>query len=189
MKNHSMIFDDFFENPEEVKRMIDAAPMKDIKFGLDGVTYPNITELPHPVFMNARDNLEQIFGPITPKVWFARYSFENSKPPHWAHSDREISQYLALVYLSEGPPPSGTFALRHQALGFETHPTKEDERKALIEDSNNLEAWDFTFECPAKFNRLLILNNDFIHAAGNPYGTTKEDGRLVISLFFDIGSN
>lgn len=174
--------------PKDTKARIDSVPMEDIKHS-DGVVYPNIARLPFTVEDELKRNLENIFGPITPVLSFARYSFETQIPPHWAHSDREISEFIALIYLSEGPSPSGTFALRHQELGFETHPTKEEDRNALIEDSNKLEMWDFTFECPAKFNRLLILNNDLIHAAGRSYGTTRDDGRLVISCFFNIGAS
>jgi hypothetical protein len=45
-----------------------------------------------------------------------------------------------------------------------------------------------TFECPAKFNRCFILDASLIHAALGEYGETKEDGRLVISVFFNVGN-
>ena len=186
MINHSMVFENFFEDPIKTKELIDAEPMGNVKYEHDGVVYPNIALLPERVWQETLTNLQKIFGPIMVKTFFARYSFENVKPPHWAHSDREISEYLAIIYLSDSVEYSGTVTLKHKALGFETHPSNIEERKALIADANNLDAWDFVFEFPAKINRLLILNTNLIHAAGRSYGTTKEDGRLVISVFFDV---
>jgi len=186
MKNHSMIFDDFFEDPIKIKALINSAPMEDIKYA-DGVTYPNIVRLPLAIENEVTQNLKQIFGPITVEICFARYSFEDVIPPHWAHSDHEIAQYIALVYLSDGDLEAGTYVLKHRDLGFETHPREKIFRDALIEHANDRKKWFPTFLAPAKFNRLVILNTELIHAAGESYGTTREDGRLVLSVFFNIG--
>ena len=184
MKNHSMIFDEFFDDPMAVKRSIDAEPINDIKYQ-DGVVYPNIAMLPAKVENEILAKLRTVFGPITPKLMFARYSFEHTNPPHWAHSDREIAEFLALIYLSEDfRPQVGTAVVRH-ALGFETHPTDPERQKLLIEHANRKELWEVVYECPARFNRMFVLNADLLHASMGEFGKTKEDGRLVVSVFFD----
>lgn len=188
MKNHSMVFDDFFKDPNETKKQINAAPMADEKYK-DGVTYPNITRLPADVVAEIATNMKTLVGPaFTPVLSFARYSFKDTNPPHWAHSDREIAQFLALIYMNPDPEAekSGTVCLRHKERGFEYHPESIEDQKILLEHANEFEAWDMTFACPAKYNRCLILNADLIHAAMGEYGSTREDGRLVISVFFNL---
>lgn len=181
-----MIFDDFFADPVRVREIIHAAEMKDIEYS-DGVTYPNITLLPEEVEKETIQNLESVFGPITPVISFARYSFAGGKPPHWAHSDREIAEFLALIYLSHDGGHFGTSVLNHKEFTIDQHPDNDFGKKVLLEDANRKEAWKIVYTCPSKFNRLFVLNADLIHAAMGEYGKDKDDGRLVISVFFNLG--
>lgn len=188
MKNHSMIFDDFFKEPKRARALINQMEMRDEKYK-DGVTYPNISRLPESVLDEIYTNMQFIVGPaFTPVLSFARYSFKGGNPPHWAHSDRNIAQFLGLIYLNEDAEAQrlGTCTLRHKELGFESHPDGEFERDILIGHANKRDMWEVTFECPAKFNRCLILNADLIHAAMGEHGSTKADGRLVVSCFFNL---
>lgn len=182
-----MIFDDFFSDPAGVRADIDAADMADIKYQHDGVVYPNIVLLPASVREEVVRGLERVFGPIAVELAFARYSFKDTKPPHWAHSDREIADFLALIYLSQGDEAAGTACVRHKIHKIETHPTSEFHKRVLIDHANKRDQWDVTFNCPEKFNRLLILNTELVHAAMGEYGAGREDGRLVISVFFNAG--
>lgn len=186
---HSMIFDDFFTDPNQVKKLINAEPMRDEKYD-DGVIYPNITRLPEAVLAEIQYKLMSFFGPSIDLVLaFARYSFENVTPPHWAHSDRNIAQYVGLIYMNENHSEFGTATLRHAELGFEKHPQTEFHKRILLSHANARQEWEITYKCPAKFNRLFVLNADLIHAALGEYGTTKEDGRLVVSVFFNAGKH
>lgn len=180
-----MIFDNFFDDPKRAKALISTVEIEDVKYS-DGVVYPNIARLPQSVNDEIVENLERVFGPIIPVISFARYSFENTKPPHWAHSDREISQFLALIYMSEDKGEYGTCTVKHRALDFETHPHDELRRQTLLSHANKRDEWEITFTCPSKFNRLFVLNADLIHAALGEYGKDKRDGRLVISVFFNL---
>lgn len=185
MKNHSMIFDDFFKDPRRAKALINMQEMKDIPY-VDGVTYPNIAQLPPSVHQEMCDNLRTVVGPAFKEVIsFARYSFESTHPPHWAHSDHEIAQFLALIYLNESEE-LGTCCLKHSELGFETHPQTDFHKQVLISHANYRQEWEQTFVCPGRFNRCLILNTELIHAAVGQFGSTRDDGRLVISVFFNL---
>ncbi len=183
MKTHSMIFDDFFKDPYRAKALINQMDMSDETYK-DGVTYPNIARLPESVVDEIYTNMAFIVGPaFQPVLSFARYSFEGGNPPHWAHSDRQIANYLALIYLSEG---AGTCVLRHKAMDFESHPESELKRAILLSHANKRDEWEVTYECPGRFNRCFILNADLIHAAVGEYGFTRRDGRLVVSVFFNL---
>jgi hypothetical protein len=188
MKNHSLIVDDFFINPKRVKELIDQEDIQDYKFS-DGVVYPGIIKLPTTVHDELYVNMQAVFGPRFKEVLsFARYSFEHTKPPHWAHSDGNIAQFIGLIYLNEDKNAQlyGTCTLRHNKYGFETHPKNDFEKDILLKQANSRSEWKITFKCPAKFNRLFCLSADLIHAAMGQYGKTKADGRLVLSVFFNL---
>ncbi len=183
-----MIVDDFFKDPRQVRTLLDMSEMSDIKFS-DGVTYPNIVILPNEIENEIRENVISLMGPHFKKVLsFGRYSFENTKPPHWAHSDFNIAQFLLLIYLTPGTQAEefGTCTLEHIATGMETHPKTEAEKEILLSEANKFDAWQIKDICRAKFNRAYFLNASLIHAAIGEHGKDRSDGRLVISVFFDL---
>lgn len=183
-----MVFDDFFDDPIRAKALIDMEEMTDELYS-DGVVYPNIIRLPDSVRDEIGQKMQFAVGPGFREVLsFGRYSFIHTNPPHWAHSDYNIAQYLALIYLSHAPNPGwpGTVLLKHRVLGFESHPDNELRKDILLNEANSKDQWQVMFECPSKFNRAFLLNAAIIHAAGPAYGLTKTDGRLVISVFFNL---
>lgn len=183
-----MIIDEFLADPNRARALINQMEMRDEKYA-DGVTYPNIAMLPESVSREIHQNMEMLVGPMfSPVLEFARYSFADVQPPHWAHSDRNIAQFLALIYLTtdRAAEKYGTVCLKHKELKFSTHPVNNVQKDILLTQANQKDAWEVVFECPGKFNRCLILNADLIHAAAGEYGTGKEDGRLVVSVFFNL---
>lgn len=183
-----MIVDEFFSDPHYTRQLINSVEMRDEKYD-DGVTYPNIARLPDAVENEILRNMKFVVGHgFSPVLQFARYSFKGVTPPHWAHSDRNISQYLALIYLNDNKEAGkfGTVTLKHKQFGMEHHPTTDLLKDVLITHANKKDEWLVTFECPGTFNRCLILNADLIHASRGEFGSTKDDGRLVVSVFFNL---
>jgi len=71
-----------------------------------------------------------------------------------------------LIYLNKSEIQiPGTATLKHKYLGFETHPQTKEHKKALLDEANQKEQWEITYQCPEKYNRAFILNSDLIHAA------------------------
>ncbi len=183
-----MIVENFFEKPRIVRDILDMSEMKDHKFS-DGVTYPNIVKLAEVIQLEVDDNMMKLFGPMyKPVLSFGRYSFENTKPPHWAHSDRNIAEFLVLIYLTPGREAEefGTATLEHISTGLTSHPNNETERALVLNEANKQDAWRIDHVCRAKFNRAFILNANLIHAALGECGTERNDGRLVITQFFNL---
>lgn len=188
MNLHSQIYDNFFEDPLHVRDLIHEAPMAD-HTASDGVTYPGITVLPTPVHKEMTDKLKTLLGPgFEENVSFARYSFETMQPPHWAHSDRNMTQFLCLIYLNpvNTPESYGTYLVRHKRYGFETHPQTDGHKQILMRDSNEFSKWNTVFYCPSKLNRAFVLNASYLHASAGRFGKTREDSRLVITCFFNL---
>ena len=110
--------------------------------------------------------------------------------------------YSGILYLSRPedcatPLAGGTDFFRHKRTGLEAVP--QDPAKiaasgygdinALVEDvvnkdTANAAKWERTMRVPARFNRLLLFSPWQFHNAAPGFGTTPEDSRLVMLLFF-----
>jgi hypothetical protein len=110
--------------------------------------------------------------------------------------------YSGILYLSRPedcarPDAGGTDFFRHRRTGLEAVP--QDPAKiaasgygdinALVEDVVNRDTtlpgkWERTMRVPARFNRLLLFSPWQFHNAAPGFGSTAEDARLVMLLFF-----
>ncbi len=112
--------------------------------------------------------------------------------------------YSGILYLSRpedctGPLAGGTDFFRHKRTGLEAVPTDPakiaatgyDDINALVEDvvnkdTTNPARWERTMRVPVRFNRLLLFSPWQFHNAAPGFGTTAEDSRLVMLLFFGV---
>lgn len=115
--------------------------------------------------------------------------------------------YSGILYLSRPedcarPGAGGTDFFRHKRTGLEAVP--QDPAKiaasgyadinALVEDVVNKDTtlpakWERTLRVPARFNRLLLFSPWQFHNAAPGFGTTPEDSRLVMLLFFGLAKS
>lgn len=115
--------------------------------------------------------------------------------------------YSGILYLSRPedcarPDAGGTDFFRHRRTGLEAVP--QDAAKiaasgyadinALVEDVVNKDTghpakWERVMRVPARFNRLLLFSPWQFHDAAAGFGTTPEDSRLVMLLFFGVVQN
>jgi len=90
----------------------------------------------------------------------------------------------------------GTYFFRHRATGTEHAPTtttdlllckaktaQEALDRILGADSNEPARWEPTVTVPMQFNRLVLFRPLLWHSAGDGFGDSVENGRLV-QLFF-----
>lgn len=110
--------------------------------------------------------------------------------------------YSGILYLSHPedcakPGAGGTDFFRHRRTGLEAVPQDPAKIAAsgysdintLIEDVVNKDTtlpakWERTLRVPARFNRLLLFSPWQFHNAAPGFGSTPEDARLVMLLFF-----
>lgn len=110
--------------------------------------------------------------------------------------------YSGILHLSRPedcarPDAGGTDFFRHKRTGLEAVPQDPAriaasgyaDVNALIEDVVNKDTclparWERTLRIPARFNRLLLFSPWQFHNAAPGFGTTPEDARLVMLLFF-----
>lgn len=114
--------------------------------------------------------------------------------------------YSGILYLSRPedcarPDAGGTDFFRHRRTGLESVPQDPARIAAsgyadvntLIEDVVNKDTclpakWERTLRIPARFNRLLLFSPWQFHNAAPGFGTTADDARLVMLLFFGAKS-
>lgn len=111
------------------------------------------------------------------------------------------SWWSGILYLSRPQDcRGGTEFFRHRRSGSERAPLDLREARAMgyesmqaahhdiIErDSNDDAAWEMTMRVPMRFNRLVLLRPWLWHTAGEAFGDTLENGRLVYLMFFASG--
>lgn len=188
MKQHSMIIDDFLDKPQNTRDLLLEQPMVDY-LAEDGVTYPGIIKLPGSVEDEIYFKLNYLFQKRVDRkcTMFARFSFNQMNPPHWAHSDFNMTQFVGLLYLSPADYPNdGTHLVRHKETGMETHPEDDEQKNILLSQTNDRDKWDIVFTCPSRFNRMFILNAHYLHAAATKFGDSKSNSRLVCTTFFNL---
>lgn len=112
------------------------------------------------------------------------------------------ASYSGILYLSRPedcarPDAGGTDFFRHRRTGLEAVPQDPvqiaasgySDINALIADVVNTDTtlpakWERVLRVPARFNRLLLFSPWQFHNAAPGFGTTPEDARLVMLLFF-----
>lgn len=183
---HSQIYDGFFNDPDFVRSSLLKEPMNN-EVASDGVTHPGIVKIPPFLHNDLLLKLNQIYGPVEINLAFARHSYESMPPPNWAHSDMNMTQYVGLVYLSPVDYPwDGTHFCRHKLTKLETHPENEAQMQTLLQDGGDPKRWLITYTCPSRYNRMFMFNAKHIHAAAYRFGDTRDNSRLVLSVFFNI---
>jgi hypothetical protein len=110
------------------------------------------------------------------------------------HSDSQ--QYAAVLYLTpDAPPEGGTWLLRSKETGLRvvTEATAREiqldvnQAMLLTYEGKLLDptAWYIVDSIGNVYNRLVLWDAHYIHAAGEYFGNTINNGRLFQIFFFD----
>lgn len=108
------------------------------------------------------------------------------------------AHWSGILYLSKPEDcRGGTEFFRHIATGTDRAPfddgeaqqwgyasAKEMTRDVLERDGIDDAKWELTMRIPMRFNRLLLLRPWLWHTAGENFGDSLENGRLVYLMFF-----
>jgi hypothetical protein len=172
----------------------DHADFRDRRSEQDGVVYPNLhLDLPGHVDAEIQERLEQAMGrPVHRRITFMRLSPKGVKAPHQAHSDEIMGQYSLMLYLNrqeDTPRGAGTSFVQHVEQDFRSTPQNERGARAWERDTNRRDAWLVYEHCASAPNRACIFDARLMHRAEptTGFGRTAQDGRLVLTSFFDTG--
>lgn len=196
-----IVFDDFYEDPMEVRRAalkLDYPPPEQrpnypgrnskqqlVIGGLDEIVSKMVNE-PLVGAKNAAhcycrsavaadDDNRRYNVHIDPEAWWSGILYltlpEHCQGGTEFYRHKETASDRAPVYPHE--------LAKHKARNF------GDAGDAIIQrDSMDMSKWEHLMTVPMRFNRLILLRPWFWHTAGKSFGTTIENGRLVHLFFF-----
>jgi hypothetical protein len=112
------------------------------------------------------------------------------------------SHWSGILYLSKPEDcRGGTEFFRHRESDSERAPWSDQEAMqrfgapsakqwtadVMDRDTNDDSKWEMTMRVPMRFNRLVLLRPWLWHTAGESFGNSLADGRLIYLMFFRSG--
>jgi len=197
MPTSLIIVDDFLDDPMPLREAALRLTFPDLQGAFPGrnsVERINIEGLDQAV---SRIVGEPVQGQDHPQSHAkCRVSLARDKGRAKVHVDP--SHWSGILYLTlPGDCRGGTEFFRHRATGTERAPyndaeaakyaypsAKEMVDRIITDDGKDDAKWEMTMRVPMRFNRLILLRPWLWHTAGESFGDTLENGRLVYLMFF-----
>jgi hypothetical protein len=203
MPTSLIIVDDFLSNAHELR---DAAlrltyPEQDGAFpGRNSLERIEVGGLAQKASELVREPLKAISPPQSHAKF--RITMAQDKGRARVHIDSG-AHWSGILYLSRPEDcRGGTEFFRHRRTNTDRAPINAAERAALgyassqemyrdiiEQDSNDDSKWELTMRAPMRFNRLVLLRPWLWHTAGEAFGDSMENGRLVYLMFFESAAS
>jgi hypothetical protein len=189
MRVNSLIIDDFYANPYEVREFA-----LQQEFQVRGNFPGERTES----FLNEniKEIIQKILQPIAGQVtsWGGDYTgsfqYTTARDRSWIHSD-SYTDWAGVCYLTpDAPLSSGTGLFMHKETKLrEWKHYKGEEDDPIYEivstESQDYTKWDMVDRVGNVFNRLILYRSENFHVSLDYFGKDKEDGRLFQVFFFN----
>jgi hypothetical protein len=178
MQVTSMIIDDFYVNPDNVRNFALSQP-----FDKKG-NFPGARTTPY--FTDDIKSAIEYYMPWAGKItntyemsgFTGAFQIATAQDRTWIHSDPH-NMWAGVCYLTPDAPHSGGTGL------FRYKETKEHYGTQNDYDGYDYTKWDLFDVIGNKYNRLVIYRGDLYHASLDYFGSNLENGRLFQTFFFD----
>lgn len=197
MTTSMIIVDDFLDNAQalrEASLRLTYPPQEGMFPGRNSVERINIEGLAQQISRLVGEPLEAMPPPQSHAK--SRITLATDKGKAKVHVD--AAHWSGILFLSRPQDcRGGTEFFRHRATNTDRAPHDDREAAALgfpsakgmVEeilerDGTDDSKWEMTQRVPMRFNRLLLLRPWLWHTAGENFGDTLENGRLVYLMFF-----
>ena len=189
MRLNSLTFDNFYENPMEVREFALKQEFK-VRGNYPGQRTESF--LTDGIKKKFRDILFPFVGEIT--WWGGEYTgsfqYTVSTDRSWIHAD-STTDWAGLIYLTpDAPLSSGTGIFRHKATGWQHYDYKRENEIGYKEsappghDMQDYTKWEMVDKIGNVFNRLVMYRADNYHVSLDYFGKDMFDGRLFQVFFF-----
>lgn len=198
MQTSVIVVDDFFENAEALR----AAALKLTYPPLQGV-FPGRNSVERLDLPGLDRVVSQLVGEpvraVNPLQSHAKCRITFARDVGTARVHIDPAYWSGILYLSRPQDcRGGTEFFRHRATGTDRAPYDDAEAaeygypsgremvtQILSRDGMTPAAWEPSMTVPMRFNRLLLLRPWLWHTAGENFGDSLENGRLVFLMFFE----
>lgn len=191
MRINSLVIDDFYANPMEVREFA----LKQ-EFKVRG-NYPGQRTVS---FLNdsLKKTIQNIIYPFAGDVTFwgddqytGSFQYTLASDRSWIHSD-STTDWAAVCYLTpDAPVTAGTGIFRHKETGWMRFDYKREKDPEYMKSSppgshhQDYTKWDMVDRFGNLFNRLILYRADNYHVSLDYFGDTMENGRLFQVFFFN----
>jgi hypothetical protein len=189
MRVNSLIIDDFYTNPEEVREFA-----LQQEFSVRG-NYPGRRTISY-LNDSLKESISKIIEPHAGTIlsWGGDYTgcfqYTTAEDRSWIHAD-SYTDWAGVLYLTpDAPISAGTGLFRHKETGlrnwnYRERSKEEDTISPHMQHPHDYTKWDMTDKFGNFFNRLILYRADLYHVSLDYFGTSKEDGRLFQVFFFN----
>jgi len=189
MKVQTIIIDDFYKNPDDVRAFALAQD-----FNSHG-NYPGQRTTSF-LAENVKNSIQDIIRPYGGEVtWWGddstgSFQYTLASDRSWVHSD-DTTDWAGVLYLTpDAPLSSGTGLFKHKETGLRRwrnseHPEDVVNNAPVNIESQDMTKWEMVDVIGNFYNRLVIYRGDLFHTSLDYFGQNKEDGRLFQVFFFN----
>jgi hypothetical protein len=180
-----VVVDDVLPDPEAYRAKVLAGSFGDIVVGdvvFHGIQLSNDPTV--PTWITTR------YPALTPTISFFRQSPQGQREPNYVHTDRDMGEWTAILYLNPTPVPGdGTTFWRHKVTGALGSDARDD--AALLDEQRawrDMGQWEPAALVAAKFGRVVLFPADRFHsrAIHENYGHGAE--ARLIQVVFGVGA-
>jgi len=193
-----IVIDDFYPDPAEMRRTALGCAYPEVS---GARTFPGRNSRQKFVPQGMDQAVSQVLGarvagdpnPDTTHGKF-RITLAADTSRYLVHADPTLLDWVGVIYLN--PPEQcrgGTAFFRHKELNSDRTPMSQEElatygpssvAELLRQDGNDPDKWQHLMTLPMRFNRLILYRPWLWHSAGEAFGTSLEDGRLIQLVAF-----
>lgn len=194
---HLFVIDEFLPNPEVVR-----AKALTFEYNVPG-RFPGFNSTEKMKFPWLDETVSRIVGGPVHAPWTEDFSHGNFRlavasdnKPARIHIDQSHWTGVLSLTLPEHCR-GGTEFYRHLPTGTDHLPmtpkklneagysTYDELKQDILEkDALDRSKWELSTSIPMRFNRLVLLQPQYWHTAGESFGDSAENGRLVYLMFF-----
>lgn len=189
MNKQVIIIDDFYEDPDDVRKNVLASTF-DVFGNYPGARTGTVDAEQHEYLKKFfEDNV--VGAPITywPEEYNTSFQYTTEDDSSWIHHDN--TTWAAVLYLSpDADADTGTTLYTHKETGIDTWDGIEDSpsdfNNTEILGAKSRDLWEENITVSNKYNRLLCYRGYQYHSSTKSgFGKDKETGRLFQTFFFN----
>jgi hypothetical protein len=179
------VFDDVLADPVTYRAMVLARPFTSVSFG--DLSFHGI-QLAHdqtfPSWIRSR------FPALLPTLSFFRQSPFGQIEPNYVHTDRDMGDWTALLYLTPEPEADdGTTFWRHKPTGALASVARDlTERLGEQRAWRDRTQWEAVARVDAKFGRAVLFPAAAFHSRSIPENYGIGDEARLVQVVFGMGT-
>lgn len=182
-----IVIDDFLSNP--MAKRNEALAMDYVDYEHKGVKYHGIGKQHGPPFVHPLldGQISEAMGfPVQQILSFFRLNLGTDEPSTYIHADSDESEFAGVLYLTLPKDCMGGTAFWAHAA----HKSEAALPGVMLPPASlglDQEAWRMKSIIGMRFNRFIAYKSNLFHSRfpKETWGTTRENGRLILATFFN----